>query len=149
MLWRVLPGTSQVQYFHRHVSLLLPLPLNEKYEEKKCEARDLKLDHAWRLDVCLLSLAYATIVNLTSLSCFLRTSNLEGKAQATKIDARQRTGALFSTSYETMKVKIKKWNAVATWRWDQPEDELCGICRVQYDGTCPTCKFPGDDCALS
>ncbi|KOS45585.1 hypothetical protein ACN38_g3473 [Penicillium nordicum] len=48
----------------------------------------------------------------------------------------------------TMKVAIKEWNAVATWHWDIPEDEVCGICRVQFDGTCPTCKFPGDDCAL-
>ena len=47
-----------------------------------------------------------------------------------------------------MKVNIKKWHAVATWRWDMPEDEVCGICRVQFDGTCPTCKFPGDDCTL-
>lgn len=29
-----------------------------------------------------------------------------------------------------------------------PEDEVCGICRVQFDGTCPTCKYPGDDCPL-
>ena len=29
-----------------------------------------------------------------------------------------------------------------------PEDEVCGICRVQFDGTCPTCKHPGDDCTL-
>lgn len=48
----------------------------------------------------------------------------------------------------TMKVTLKEWNAVATWHWDMPEDEVCGICRVQFDGTCPTCKFPGDDCAL-
>ena len=47
-----------------------------------------------------------------------------------------------------MKVVIKQWNGVATWRWDMPEDEVCGICRVQFDGTCPTCKYPGDDCAL-
>jgi anaphase-promoting complex subunit 11 len=47
-----------------------------------------------------------------------------------------------------MKVKIKNWHAVATWRWDMPEDEVCGICRVQFDGTCPTCKYPGDDCPL-
>lgn len=47
-----------------------------------------------------------------------------------------------------MKVTIKQWNAVATWRWDMPEDEVCGICRVQFDGTCPTCKYPGDDCTL-
>ena len=47
-----------------------------------------------------------------------------------------------------MKVTIKQWNAVASWRWDMPEDDVCGICRVQFDGTCPTCKYPGDDCAL-
>ena len=47
-----------------------------------------------------------------------------------------------------MKVIIKQWNAVATWKWDMPEDDVCGICRVQFDGTCPTCKYPGDDCAL-
>ena len=47
-----------------------------------------------------------------------------------------------------MKVTIKEWNAVATWRWDMPEDDVCGICRVQFDGTCPTCKYPGDECAL-
>ena len=47
-----------------------------------------------------------------------------------------------------MKVIIKEWNAVASWRWDMPEEDVCGICRVQFDGTCPTCKYPGDDCAL-
>ena len=47
-----------------------------------------------------------------------------------------------------MKVTIEEWHAVASWRWDMPEDEVCGICRVQFDGTCPTCKYPGDDCAL-
>ena len=51
-------------------------------------------------------------------------------------------------SISAMKVTIKEWNAVATWRWDMPDDEVCGICRVQFDGTCPTCKFPGDDCSL-
>lgn len=47
-----------------------------------------------------------------------------------------------------MKVTLKRWDAIAIWKWDIPEDEVCGICRVQFDGTCPTCKFPGDDCAL-
>ncbi|KAM7191919.1 Anaphase-promoting complex subunit 11 RING-H2 finger domain containing protein [Rhypophila sp. PSN 637] len=47
-----------------------------------------------------------------------------------------------------MKVKIQKWNAVATWRWDIPEDDVCGICQVHFDGTCPACKYPGDDCSL-
>ena len=47
-----------------------------------------------------------------------------------------------------MKVTIEEWHAVASWRWDMPEDDVCGICRVQFDGTCPTCKYPGDDCTL-
>ncbi|KAL0264604.1 hypothetical protein SLS55_000554 [Diplodia seriata] len=47
-----------------------------------------------------------------------------------------------------MKVKIKQWNAVAAWRWDMPEDDLCGICRSPYDSTCSKCKFPGDGCPL-
>lgn len=50
---------------------------------------------------------------------------------------------------DKMKVKIVSWHAVAAWRWDMPEDEVCGICRVQFDGTCPKCKFPGDDCPIS
>lgn len=47
-----------------------------------------------------------------------------------------------------MKVKIKKWAAVATWRWDIPDDDVCGICQTPFDGSCPSCRFPGDDCAL-
>ncbi|GAB7338416.1 hypothetical protein MBLNU457_4706t1 [Dothideomycetes sp. NU457] len=47
-----------------------------------------------------------------------------------------------------MKVKITSYHAVAAWRWDMPDDDLCGICRVQFDGTCPKCKFPGDDCPI-
>lgn len=47
-----------------------------------------------------------------------------------------------------MKVKIKKWAGVATWRWDIPEDDVCGICQIHFDGSCPSCRFPGDDCEL-
>lgn len=32
-----------------------------------------------------------------------------------------------------MKVTIEEWNAVALWRWDMPEEDVCGICRVQFD----------------
>lgn len=53
-----------------------------------------------------------------------------------------------SINTDLMKVKIKSANLVATWHWDLPVDEVCGICRVQFDGTCPTCRFPGDDCSL-
>lgn len=47
-----------------------------------------------------------------------------------------------------MKVKIKKWAAVATWRWDIADDDVCGICQIHFDGSCPSCRFPGDECAL-
>ena len=57
-------------------------------------------------------------------------------------------GPYLASDLSTMKVTIREWNAVASWRWDMPEDDVCGICRVQFDGTCPTCKYPGDDCTL-
>ncbi|KXS09311.1 RING/U-box [Gonapodya prolifera JEL478] len=48
-----------------------------------------------------------------------------------------------------MKMKIKRWQAVAVWKWDLPdEDDVCGICRNVFDGCCPDCKSPGDDCPL-
>lgn len=55
-----------------------------------------------------------------------------------------------------MKVNIVDWHGVATWHWKLASsdgkagyvDELCGICRVPFDGTCPNCKYPGDDCPL-
>lgn len=59
---------------------------------------------------------------------------------------------------QLMKVKIKSWHAIAQWRWDtgnadhdevDGEGDVCGICRVPYEGCCPTCKVPGDDCPLS
>src|ERR1700733_15911982 len=64
------------------------------------------------------------------------------------------------TCYHQMKVVINRWNAIAQWRWnagqegegdidEDSEEDLCGICRVSYDGCCPTCKVPGDDCPLS
>ena len=67
---------------------------------------------------------------------------------------------LFSPAHAfnaSMKVNIKKWHAIAQWRWDtgnnDPEDDgegdVCGICRVPFEGCCPTCKMPGDDCPLS
>ncbi|PWA63794.1 anaphase-promoting complex subunit 11 [Artemisia annua] len=41
-----------------------------------------------------------------------------------------------------------EWHAVASWTWDA-HDETCGICRMAFDGCCPDCKLPGDDCPLS
>ncbi len=45
-----------------------------------------------------------------------------------------------------MKVSVKRWNAVAQWRWDtgnaeqddDGEGDVCGICRVPYEGCCPS-----------
>ncbi|KAJ1310660.1 hypothetical protein OPQ81_009190 [Rhizoctonia solani] len=58
-----------------------------------------------------------------------------------------------------MKVKVKHWHAVAHWKWDigteseaqgddEDEEDVCGICRVAFEGCCPACKTPGDDCPL-
>jgi anaphase-promoting complex subunit 11 len=32
---------------------------------------------------------------------------------------------------------------------DDEEDDVCGICRLAFESTCPDCKIPGDDCPLS
>ncbi|SCU84336.1 LAMI_0C07118g1_1 [Lachancea mirantina] len=33
-------------------------------------------------------------------------------------------------------------------RPSEADDDVCGICRASYNGTCPACKFPGDECPL-
>jgi anaphase-promoting complex subunit 11 len=44
----------------------------------------------------------------------------------------------------TFKVEFKKWHAVAAWTWDAGDD-VCGICRMPFDGCSPDGKYPGDD----
>lgn len=44
-----------------------------------------------------------------------------------------------------LKVTIKKWTAVAEWKWPVKEDD-CGICGSPFNGCPPKIKFPGDDC---
>lgn len=39
---------------------------------------------------------------------------------------------------------MKNWHAVAAWTWDAGDD-VCGICRMPFDGCPPDGKFPGDD----
>lgn len=48
-----------------------------------------------------------------------------------------------------MKITINSINPVYTWHWSVPNDELCGICRISFDGTCPNCLYPGDSCPLT
>ena len=55
-----------------------------------------------------------------------------------------------------MKVEFVDYHAVATWLWDLGDaliaggggDDLCGICRVLFNGTCPDCKYPGTECPV-
>ncbi|XP_070017526.1 anaphase-promoting complex subunit 11 [Nicotiana sylvestris] len=47
----------------------------------------------------------------------------------------------------SLKEENRRWHAVASWTWDA-QDETCGICRMAFDGCCPDCKLPGDDCPL-
>lgn len=56
----------------------------------------------------------------------------------------ERSGLLLSA----MKVTVKRVNAVAVWKWNVPNDDVCGICRVPFDGCCPDCHVPGDDCPI-
>ena len=46
-----------------------------------------------------------------------------------------------------MKVKIKKWCAVASWHW-QTSDDSCGICRYPFEHCCANCKTAGDECPI-
>ncbi|XP_075092293.1 anaphase-promoting complex subunit 11 [Nicotiana tabacum] len=46
-----------------------------------------------------------------------------------------------------LSLRNREWHAVASWTWDA-QDETCGICRMAFDGCCPDCKLPGDDCPL-
>lgn len=47
--------------------------------------------------------------------------------------------------YKPFRVVIKRWHAVAIWKW-KVNDECCGICRMPFDACCPDCNVPGDDC---
>lgn len=63
-----------------------------------------------------------------------------------------------------MKVTVKEVHSVFAWTWHIPResrdaqfeaidasdegDDVCGICRANYNATCPSCKYPGDECPL-
>jgi hypothetical protein len=80
----------------------------------------------------------------------------KGASRARAKESRPRVCPLSAT----MKVTVKRWAAIAQWRWDigaargadgddADEEDVCGICRVAYEACCPACKLPGDDCPLS
>ncbi len=44
-------------------------------------------------------------------------------------------------------IKLIKYCPVASWHWDVGDmGDSCSICHMAFDGCCPDCKFPGDDC---
>jgi len=44
-------------------------------------------------------------------------------------------------------VKLEKAKLACHWTWNT-KDETCGICQMPFDGCCPDCKIPGDDCPI-
>lgn len=46
-----------------------------------------------------------------------------------------------------LRVRIKGWIGVGFWKW-VTNDTDCGICRLPFDGCCPDCRVPGDDCPI-
>lgn len=46
--------------------------------------------------------------------------------------------------------KVKKWNAVALWKWDVHSD-VCAICRAHVMEACPTCQSDNktSDCVIA
>ena len=49
---------------------------------------------------------------------------------------------------ERKRSTFKKWSAISVWKWITNDDTECGICRLPFDGCCPDCRTPGDDCPL-
>ncbi|AMD22847.1 HHR078Cp [Eremothecium sinecaudum] len=61
-----------------------------------------------------------------------------------------------------MQIQVNNIQCVAAWYWDVPkelkrdslndedeeDEDVCGICRASYNGTCPNCKLPGEKCPL-
>ncbi|PON75818.1 Anaphase-promoting complex subunit [Trema orientale] len=71
-----------------------------------------------------------------------RTANLN-----TKLAKTQNQPPLIEPAPICSSLLHQRWHAVASWTWDA-QDETCGICRMAFDGCCPDCKLPGDDCPL-
>ena len=63
------------------------------------------------------------------------------------ISSTEENRVISGASRTKLKVTLKGWNGVGVWKW-VANDDTCGICRVAFDGCCPDCKLPGDDCPL-
>jgi len=50
-----------------------------------------------------------------------------------------------------IKVKIKRFHAVAHWTWNcggDDDEDVCGICQGEFEGVAPGVKYPGDECPV-
>ncbi|OMJ24207.1 Anaphase-promoting complex subunit 11 [Smittium culicis] len=47
-----------------------------------------------------------------------------------------------------MKIRINKLSATAFWNWDVKSKDICGICRLEYESSCPECLYPGTSCPI-
>ena len=83
---------------------------------------------------------------------FFELSELCQQAYYIHIQFQKQDASLFCSIFDRgpllLSFAIYRWHAVASWTWDA-QDETCGICRMAFDGCCPDCKLPGDDCPLS
>ena len=73
----------------------------------------------------------------------LESANLRGRDRGSReggvVQARGHPGRVMP-----IKVTVKHWHAAAAWTWNAGDD-VCGICRMPFDGCPPGSKFPGDD----
>ena len=96
------------------------------------------------------------------LRVLLRDHPADAESQSSHVQKLQRCGHVrphFIASLNAHKSRSSwRWNlkpglgaadAAALAPEEDDDEDVCGICRVAYDGCCPDCKRPGDDCPLS
>jgi anaphase-promoting complex subunit 11 len=49
-----------------------------------------------------------------------------------------------------LRLKIRRFHAVAKWTWNVGDDEedVCIVCQSAFEGVAPGVKFPGDECPV-
>lgn len=43
---------------------------------------------------------------------------------------------------------FKGQKVIAQWRWNVPNEQICGICQLPYESGCSICQAGGDSCPL-
>ncbi|PVU88715.1 hypothetical protein BB559_005450 [Furculomyces boomerangus] len=47
-----------------------------------------------------------------------------------------------------MKIIVKSITAHAKWAWKTTTNDICGICRLDFEACCPDCLYPGQTCQI-